>query len=218
MKKKLQKQRKLRQTEFSPGAHTVTREGLLIGQYVKLATKRAEEGEDIILVSQLSEKFQFMIKRMVQNLYNHYETFVDDIQNVSPDNPIPFYAAYDDVPTEACDMLIVNAAAMQRSDFMAVYSQLLPNISGFEEFHTLQLEYQKIKKGYDNFFTFKNLRKQLEERKKKIQDKHLKERNKYKEIIEVEREQKKCIKMESDDDLLVDCTLQWLNMLTNVDQ
>lgn len=48
--------------------------------------------------------------------------------------------------------------------------------------------------------------------------KKLQERNQYKEVIEVEKEQKKCIKMESQDDLLVDCTLQWLNMLSKSQQ
>ena len=111
-------------------------------------------------------------------------------------------------------MLIVNAAVMTRVNFMAMYSQLLPDVTDYEEYHTLQLSCQQIRDNYAKYFTFKRLRKQPEERQQKIQEKHLKERNRYKEIIDVEKEQKKCIKMESQDDLLVDCTLQWLNMLT----
>ena len=90
---------------------------------------------------------------------------------------------------------------------MEMYSTLLPDVTDYEQYHTLHLLSQEIKQQYGAYFKRK---KQQKEKREKI----LKERNHYKDIIEVEKEQKKCIKMESEDDVLVDCTLQWLNMLT----
>ena len=52
--------------EYDPGAHQVTREGLIVGQFVRLAKKRATVGEDIVLVDQLPETYRVMIKRMIQ--------------------------------------------------------------------------------------------------------------------------------------------------------
>ena len=84
--------------EYDPGASTVTKEALLVGQFARLAKARAEEGEDIILVDQLSERHRVMIKRMVQNLYNNHEDFVNDPTDVVPDEPIPSFTNYEDVP------------------------------------------------------------------------------------------------------------------------
>lgn len=47
--------------EYNPGAYATTRENILLGQFVKLAKKRAATGDDFVLVDQLQDRFKEMI-------------------------------------------------------------------------------------------------------------------------------------------------------------
>lgn len=112
----------------------------------------------------------------------------------------------EEVSYSSCMMTMMKVIAFEsQSDFMGVYPHVLGMNFDDETFHVLKKEIQGAKKL-------------LEKEHQKEKERHTpwqhEEHNPYKNIEEEVKEKKKRISMESEDDLLVDVAVQWLNMLS----
>ena len=189
-----------RDAEFEPGVET-SPEGIAIGHFARAARQREERGEeDLIIVDLLNPRSQSLIRRMTFALYQQGEGEVEDV---------PTFSNVEDVPSPAWDMLVVTIAAMHRDDFMERYPTLLDRVVDPEIYHTLHLECKTAKRKYDEHYRKKEEQEMPDPRQEPTRPDVT-----YKNVQEVAREEKKIIQFESNDGLIVNTALQWLNMMT----
>ena len=180
-----------------------SRVGELVGRTINLAS--LGPGKDLSLYGQhlmdaLPEAQAGLLRGMVFSI-SQVELDDDDEEDERERPQTP-----DDVSMLSCLMMFDLVESTSHSEFMEIYPRLLQMNIDHDDFHVLQKQVKKVK-SENPWETFR------ETLKIRPPSNPPGEEPTYKDIRDVEKEQKRCISMESDDDLLVDVAIQWFNML-----